>query len=121
MMQPVLLQLDTMEAAAAAAAAAAVALGASPVQTARAVLVALRALPMAASSLVQAQAFDLGVDPPAEEDVVKDSLEQAFTLNVDTGCRSRRHYVVLIAHPIQHTHVPTCPFDARLPKLERRH
>ena len=79
------LQLDTMEAAAAAAAATAVALGASPVQTARAVFVALRALPMAAASLVQAQTFDLGVDTPAEEDVVKDSLEQAFTLNVETG------------------------------------
>ena len=85
MMQPVLLQLDTMEAAAAAAAAAAVALGASPEQTARAVLVALRALPRAASSLVQAQIFDLGVDLPAEEDVVQDLLVQACTLNVESG------------------------------------
>ena len=50
-MVPIAIAFDSFEAAAASAAAAACALGASPEQSAYAVLVALRALPVAAASL----------------------------------------------------------------------
>ena len=72
MMVPFAMQLEAAEAAAPGAAAAAVSLGASPEQVARAVLVAMRALPVAAAQLRGAQYFNMtcsheddNVDGPA--------------------------------------------------------
>ena len=73
-MVPFAMQLEAAEAAAAGAAAAAVSLGASPAQVARAVLVAMRALPIAAAQLQTAQVFDLTC---GEKDTEEDCLAAA--------------------------------------------
>ena len=80
-MVPIAISLETFEAGAAAAAATAVALGAGPEQTARAVLIALRALPRAAAAAVQhpTQCFSLHASDKDAGDGSSASTEMGST------------------------------------------
>ena len=79
---PVVIGLDVLTAAAAGAAAAAAALGASPQQAARAVIVALQALPQA-SCQENCYSMDSADEP---EDAVKyDDNAEAFEMDFDTA------------------------------------